>query len=395
MPIKLHKMGFYNCGLSSQDRPLLPRYLLPYPFPHVPLSLTAPLSGQGVQRIGMANSWVSAFPRTCIPFLEEMDHILSTPLSKIIAEGPNSTLTATPNAQPAIMATSIMVLRVLEQDFGFDTGKRVDVCLGHSLGEFAALVSSRHLEYGDALRMVTKRADVMARCSRDATNTEGGEYGMVALVCEPGWLSSLIEAINDFLGHGVGEGGRDDSASHTPPIEQVVIANINSKNQIVLSGSIEKIQALLVNLRQFGGHDPRAVRLATDSPFHSQIMEPAAKMMRELLDRTKIGFEDALFPCVSNVSARPFGSVGQLKELLSRQCVETVRWWDSIRWLDQEEGVRRWVGIGPGKVGRNLVGKEVGMRGQDTVRGGGVWGITEPREIDIFLRGLEATEGVE
>lgn len=81
-----------------------------------------------------------------------MDHILSTPLSQIIAEGPNSSLTATPNAQPAIMATSIMILRVLEQEFGFDTGKRVDVCLGHSLGEFAALVSSRHLHYEDALK---------------------------------------------------------------------------------------------------------------------------------------------------------------------------------------------------------------------------------------------------
>lgn len=74
-----------------------------------------------------------------------------------------------------------------------------------------------------------------------------------------------------------------------------------------------------------------------------------------------------------------------------------MRRWDSIRWLDQEEGVRRWVGIGPGKVGRNLVGKEVGMRGQDTntIRGGGVWGITEPKEVDTFLRGLEETEGVE
>ena len=406
MPFSVDIIQTFHCanqaaqdGLPEQQH-LGPRLLsssqvLDPPNSHESLPLTAPCSGQGVQRIGMATPWVSTFPRTCIPFLEEMDHILSTPLSKIIAEGPNSTLTATPNAQPAIMATSIMVLRVLEQEFDFDTGKRVDVCLGHSLGEFAALVSSRHIKYEDALRMVTRRADAMARCSKDATNTEGGEYGMMALVCEPDRLSSLIDAIHDFLGHGVGEGGRVDSANHTPPIEQVVIANINSKNQIVLSGNIEKIHALLVNLRQFGGHDPRAVKLATDSPFHSQIMAPAATMMRDLLDETEINFEQALFPCVSNVSARPFSSVGQLKNLLSRQCVETVRWWDSIRWLDQEEGVRRWVGIGPGKVGRNLVGKEVGMRGKDTIRGGGVWGITEPKEVDVFLRGLEETEGVE
>jgi [acyl-carrier-protein] S-malonyltransferase len=83
-----------------------------------------------------------------------------------------------------------------------------------------------------------------------------------------------------------------------------------------------------------------------------------------------------------------------LKELLARGCLETVRWWDSIRYLDQQERVRRWVGIGPGKVGRNLVGKEVGMRGKDSVKGGGVWAITDPSEIEEVLRALEETAGV-
>ena len=341
----------------------------------------------------MATAWLDAFPKTCKPFLEEMDSLLGYSLSKIIAEGPSSALTATENAQPAIMATSVMIQRVLEIDYGFKTGERVDVCLGHSLGEFAALVSSHHLCYEDALRMVRRRAEVMARCSREASKVEGGEYGMVALVCEPDRLSSLIEAIHEFLGYGASEGGRDDSSFQTPAFEQVLIANINSKNQIVLSGNIEKIQTLLVQLRQFGGHDPRAVRLATDSPFHSPIMAPATKVMRDILDDTEINFDSALFPCVSNVSARPFGNEEQLRELLSRQCVETVRWWDSIRWLDQEEGVRRWIGVGPGKVGRNLVGKEVGMRGRDDVRGGGVWGITNPKEVEDVLKALDETEG--
>ena len=338
----------------------------------------------------MASAWLEAFPNTCKPFLEEMDTLLGYSLSRIIANGPSSSLTATENAQPAIMATSVMIQRVLETDFGFKTGERVDVCLGHSLGEFSALVSSHHLHYEDALRMVRRRAEVMARCSRDASKAEGGEYGMIALVCEPDRLSSLTEAIYEFLGY---EGGRDDSAFSTPAIEQVHIANMNSKNQIVLSGSIEKIHTLLVQLRQFGGHDPRAVKLATDSPFHSPIMAPAARIMRDILGETDINFESALFPCVSNVSARPFGSPGQLRELLSRQCVDTVRWWDSIRWLDQEEGVRRWIGVGPGKVGRNLVGKEVGMRGRDDVMGGGVWGITDPKEVDDVLKALDETEG--
>jgi len=345
----------------------------------------------------MADAWVEAFPSTCKPFLEETDHILRlpTPLSTMIAQGPNALLIATPNAQPAIMAVSVMVLRVLEKDFNFQTAERVNVCLGHSLGEFAALVSGGYLRYGDALRMVRRRAEAMARCSREASeSSEMGEYGMVALVCEPDRLSSLIDAIHNFLGHGASEGGKIDSAYHTPTIEQVVIANTNSKNQIVLSGSIERIQSLLVQMRQFGGHDPRAVKLATDSPFHSPIMAPAAKMMSELLDNTDVTFP-GLFPCVSNVSARPFQDARNLRILLTRQCVDTVRWWDSIRYLDQEERVRRWIGLGPGKVGRNLVGKEVGMRWADSVRGGGVWGVSEPREVEGMLRELDETEGID
>ena len=340
----------------------------------------------------MASPWLDAFPRTCKPFLEQLNDLLGFNLVGVIASGPNSELTTTENAQPAIFAISIMILRVLEQEFNFKTAELISIGLGHSLGEFAALVASNHLRYEDALRMLRRRAEIVARCSREAAKKEGSEYGMVAVVCEPDRLSNLIETIHNFLGYGATEGGRDDSKYDPPAIEEVVIANINAKNQIVLSGNIERIQALLVQLRQFGGHDPRAVRLATDSPFHSQIMAPAATELRSILKDTEVNFP-GLFPCVSNVSARPFSSASQLRELLSRQCVETVRWWDSIRWLDQEEGVCRWVGIGPGKVGRNLVGKEVGMRGADVVRGGGVWGISSPKEVEAMLEGLEQTRG--
>jgi hypothetical protein len=99
-------------------------------------------------------------------------------------------------------------------------------------------------------------------------------------------------------------------------------------------------------------------------------------------------------PCISNVSAKPFQSKEELKDLLARGCLETVRWWAAIKYLDQEEKVRRWVGIGPGKVGRNLVGKEVGMRGKDLVKGGGVWAITDPFEVEEVLRGLEETRNI-
>jgi len=351
----------------------------------------------------MLTPWLEAFPATARSLIEEIDHLLGFKLSKIIEEGPNSSLTATENAQPAIMASSILILRILEQEFGFKPPEKVDVTLGHSLGEFAALVAGGYVAFEDSLYLVRKRAEVMAECSRKACAEHGGEYGMVALVTEPDHLLPLIEAIHEFLGHH-STGSKSESAEDVPPIQQVLIANINSKNQIVLSGNIERIRTLLTHVRQFGGHDPRAVRLKSDSPFHSPLMKPAAKAMQQMLEgksRVKGRENDDLvsFPgvmqCVSNVSARPFTSKEELKDMWARQCVETVRWWDSIKYLDQEQHVRRWIGIGPGKVGRNLVGKEVGMRGRDIVKGGGVWGISDPKEIEEVLKALDETESLE
>lgn len=382
--------------------------------------------GQGVQRVGMTTDWLEAFPRTVKPMLEQLDETLKQPISKIIEQGPNSRLTATENAQPAIMWTSLIVLRVLEQEFGFRVNERVDVTLGHSLGEFAALVAGGYLRDTDALKLVRRRAETMAKCSKEAKE----EVGMIALVCEADRLPAMVEAIHSFLGH-TSEKTDDSHGDHEQPppaLRQVLIANVNSKNQIVLSGGIRAIQELMTHLRQFGGHDPRAVRLSSDSPFHSPLMRPAAELMKKMLYQPSPSQRDqdivvwpGLMPCISNVSARPFQSKEQLKDLLARQCVETVLWHDSIVYLHQEEKVKRWIGIGPGKVGRNLVsvlrsrhfwcfpfmmlvliqtlcvwrqvGKEVGMRG--AVRGGGVWGVSSPKEIDEFLRDFESTESMQ
>lgn len=346
----------------------------------------------------MLTPWLEAFPRTAAPIIEEIDSVMGYSLSKIITEGPNSLLSATPHAQPAIMATSILILKILEREFCFRPSERIDFTLGHSLGEFAALVAGGYLTFQDSIYLVKKRAEVMAAATAAARQAYGGEYGMVAIVTEPAYLPSLVEAVQNFT---VPSSDKSDSGagSEVPPIEQVLIANVNSKNQIVLSGSIEKIKTLVAHVRQFLGHDPRAVRLNSDSPFHSPIMKPAVATMQRLLDqpsRVRRGEGVVVFPgavqCVSNVTARPFGSTNELKDLLARSCLETVRWWDSIRYLDQEEKVRRWIGIGPGKVGRNLVGKEVGMRGTDAVKGGGVWAITNPSDIHEVLRGLEDTD---
>lgn len=343
----------------------------------------------------MTSEWLTAFPSIARPFLDQLDHTVSAPLSTIMSEGPNSALTATENAQPAIFATSVLILRILEQAFGFKTADTIDFTLGHSLGEFAALVAGGYLDTWTAVDLVRRRAQVMARVSRAASaaspNGETHEVGMVALVCEAEQRDHMIAAIEHYL---------DPRRTSRTAAHMVTIANINSKNQIVLAGGVAQIKTLLVNLRQFAGHDPRAVRLSCDSAFHSPIMAPATEFMRRSLEETVSAGENGAkidkitfpghFPCVSNVSARPFADKKQLKDHLSRQASETVLWHKSIQFLDRQERVRRWIGIGPGKVGRNLVGKEVGMKG--AVKGGGVWGINEPGDIETVMRALEATE---
>ncbi|KAL7780989.1 Adaptor complexes medium subunit family domain-containing protein [Trichoderma afarasin] len=357
---------------------------------------------QGVQKVGMLSPWLEAFPSTASQIIEEIDHCAGFKISDVIQNGPSKVLTQTTMAQPAIMATSIFILRILEREFNFRVADHFDFTLGHSLGEFTALVAGGYIAFEDSYYLVQRRAAAMSEATKKAIQEYGGEYGMVAVITEPEYLQGLIKAIRDFVGHS-SDGSKSESNQDVPPIEQVLIANINSKNQIVLSGNMERIKMLIAHVRQFLGHDPRAVRLHSDSPFHSPIMKPAVTVMKTLLEKKSRvpGRENedivtfpGLMPCISNVSARPFQSKEQLKDLLARGCLETVRWWAAIKYLDQEEKVRRWVGIGPGKVGRNLVGKEVGMRGKDLVKGGGVWAITDPYEVEEVLRGLEETANI-
>lgn len=350
-----------------------------------PLRTALFFPGHGVQRKGMLGPWLSAFPKTCKPFIEEMDSILNTKLSTLIEEGPIYKLDKTENAQPAIMAVSVMILRVLEQEFGFKTKDMIDVTLGHSLGEYAALVAAGYLDFSFALELVRKRGEIMGECTRKAKEESGDRYGMIALVCEPEQLAGLIKAVQDFLSQG-SEGAKDDS-SHEQAIQKVSIANYNSRNQIVLSGSFNRIKNLLVHIREFGGHDPRAVELKSNSAFHSPIMEPAYEYMRKTLKPSHVTWPGRC-PTIMNVSAKPAESQNDLMNCLSRQAIDTVLWWDSIKYLDRQAGTRRWLGLGPGKVGRNLVSKEVG---RSSAKGGGVWSISDPNEVEPALKGLEAT----
>lgn len=342
--------------------------------------------GHGVQRKGMLGPWLEAFPKTCKPFVQEMDEILGFKLSEIIEDGPTSSLDKTQNAQPAIMAASVMILRVLEIEFGFKTDDRINVTLGHSLGEYAALVAAGYLDFDFALKIVRKRGEVMGECTKKAKEESGETFGMMALVCEPDQLEPLTAAVNEWLSYDA-EGTRDDSSA-TQAIRQVTLANKNSKNQIVLSGSFQRIRELLTHIREFGGHDPRAVELKSRSAFHSPIMRPAFEYMKKVMTPEVVRWPGKM-PTVSNVTGLPFDSADNLRKNLSRQAIDTVLWWDSIKYLHEKAGTKRWLGLGPGKVGRNLVSKEVGRSG---AKGGGVWSISEPREAEEAMKGLDETE---
>lgn len=334
----------------------------------------------------MLGPWLQAFPKTCVPFVEEMDSILGHKLSSIIEDGPISLLDKTENAQPAIMATSIMILRVIEQEFGFNVEERVNATLGHSLGEYAALVAAGYLDYEFALKTVRKRGEIMGRCTKQAKEESGESFGMVALVCEPQQLDALTAAVTEWLSYDA-EGARDDSTDR-PAFSTITIANRNSKNQIVLSGSFQRIRELLTHIREFGGHDPRAVELKSRSAFHSPIMRPAFEYMKKIMTPDVVHWPGKM-PTIANVTGRPFDTADNLRKNLSRQAIDTVMWWDSIKYLHDECGTKRWLGCGPGKVGRNLVSKEVGRL---PLAGGGVFSISEPREVEDVMKAMDQTE---
>ncbi|KAI5845041.1 acyl transferase/acyl hydrolase/lysophospholipase [Morchella snyderi] len=296
--------------------------------------------GQGTQKPGMLAPLIKTFPRTLNPLLDVLEATCPG-LRKIIAGGPCVELTHTANAQPAILITSIAILRVLEKEFGLKTAN-FDYLLGHSLGEFSALVAADVISLEDALTLVRRRGEEMAACA-DATP---GELGMWAIMVEPDLMDGLMRKFHDFIHSEV-----------LPDDEFLGVANINSSTQIVLSGHVRAAQAFLCHMRKFKGSDPRAIRLNVSAPFHSHIMYPAVKVVKNLLDEMEIrpGFEKV----VANATGRPYEGVEPMKRHLAAQAVETVQWKDSIGYLERVQGVERWVGIGPGKVGKNLVGREV------------------------------------
>jgi [acyl-carrier-protein] S-malonyltransferase len=275
--------------------------------------------GQGAQQVGMGKELAEKDPIARRVF-EEADRVLGMRLSSLCFDGPDEELRLTVNTQPAILTTSIAALRVLE-----DRGAKADFVAGHSLGEYSALVAAGSLKFDDALRALRKRGLYMQEA------VPPGEGAMAALIGIDIETVKLICLDASSLG-------------------VCAPAGINSPNQTVIGGHRPAVERA-VDLAKAKGAK-RAVMLAVSAPFHSELMKPAAKRLEAVFNET--AFADLAVPLVTNVDAALISSGDEARDALLRQVASPVRWSESVKEL-MDQGVTRFIEVGPGKVLSGLV----------------------------------------
>ncbi len=275
--------------------------------------------GQGSQFVGMGNDIAEAFPVARLVF-EEVDDALNQHLSAIIFAGPADSLTLTENTQPALMAVSLAIMRVLEAEGGKPLTHYASYIAGHSLGEYTALAAAGALSLADTARLLKTRGQAMQKA------VPLGAGGMAAL------LGVTIDEAEQI------------ATSSTQGDDICAIANDNAPGQIVLSGSIASIERAIACA---GASGKRAVKLAVSAPFHSPLMVPAAQVMKEALAAVTI--HPLAIPLIANVTAQPVSNPDTIRALLVQQVAGMVRWRETITYL-KTQGVEHIVEVGAGKV---------------------------------------------
>ena len=274
--------------------------------------------GQGSQFVGMGRELADRFPAARDTFAEA-DAVLGFPLARLMWEGPEDELTATRNAQPAILTHSVAVLRCM----GGRTGA-VDYAAGHSLGEFSAYVAAGSLGFADALRTVRRRGELMFESGQQRPGT------MAALL---GLEDAEVERIcREASAEGEGEG-------------EVVPANYNAPSQVVISGDVAAVERAMELAKAAGAK--RVVALNVSGAFHSPLMAVAEQGLRAQLEG--VTMRAPRFPVLSNVTAAPVTDAEEARRLLVRQLTSPVRWTASMRAL-VDAGVDRFLELGPGGV---------------------------------------------
>ena len=270
--------------------------------------------GQGAQKVGMVKDLYENYA-VVKGLFEEADDALGFSLTKLIFEGPDEDLMQTSNTQPAILTASTACCRVLAQE-----GVTPDIVAGHSLGEYSALVAAGSLSFADAVRTVRLRGQFMQEA------VPLGEGGMAAIL---GLDDEKIKAICADIS---AQGG----------VVQAV--NFNCPGQTVIAGASKAVEAAVEALKAAGAK--RAVLLHVSAPFHSSLMEPAAKRLAEVLD--SITIHDAAIPVVANVNAKMETAAAEIKEALVKQAASPVLWIDCTHTM-QAFGAETFVEVGPGK----------------------------------------------
>jgi [acyl-carrier-protein] S-malonyltransferase len=277
--------------------------------------------GQGSQVVGMGKALADAFPEAKAAFAEA-DAALGFALTDVMWNGPEETLKATENAQPALLAHSVAALRVVAA-----RGVTPAFAAGHSLGEYSAHVAAGSLAFADAIRLVRRRGELMAEAGRVRPG------GMAAIL---GLAGDRAEAACAGV---VATGGG-----------MVVPANFNSPGQVVISGEIDAVEAAMAACKEAGAK--RAIRLPVSGAFHSPLMGPAAEGLVAALAAVTV--HDARFPVIANVDARPVTAAADIRDRLGRQLLGAVRWEESMRHL-VAAGTSAFVELGAGKVLRGLL----------------------------------------
>ncbi|WP_395830483.1 ACP S-malonyltransferase [Elstera sp.] len=306
--------------------------------------------GQGSQIVGMGKDLADTFA-TARAVFQEVDDALSQKLSQLMWEGPEADLTLTENAQPALMATSLAVARVIEAE----TGKRLAdlgvAVAGHSLGEYSALAAVGALTVSDTARLLKRRGQAMQKA------VPLGTGAMAALL---GVEISVAQEIAEAAAQG----------------EVCDIANDNGGGQVVLSGTAGAIARAVAFAPTKGVK--RALPLPVSAPFHCRLMQPAADTMSEAL--AEVAMVRPSLPVVINVTARPEQDTDKLRRSLVEQVTGRVRWNESISHMANVMGISQFVELGSGKVLTGLV-KRIAKDATGL-------SISGPADIEAFLKTL-------
>lgn len=280
------------------------------------LAFTFP--GQGSQSVGMGKDLAEAFASARSVF-EEVDDALSQNLSKMMWQGPMEDLTLTANTQPALMACSLAVMRVLKQDFDIDVSVASYVA-GHSLGEYSALCAAGSLSLAETAKLLRLRGDAMQK----------------AVPVGVGAMAALLGADLEIADKAVMTGAK---------LGICQIANDNATGQVVISGAKAAVDAAIEAANELGVR--KAVLLPVSAPFHCELMAPAAEAMADAL--ADINLKAPVVPVVNNVTAIPVTCAEQLKADLVTQVTGRVRWRESVT-LMAADGVELFAEPGTGKV---------------------------------------------